>query len=480
MNPSVASLVYACGIAGLFYLNRDSSVRTSKALWLPVIYIWVIASRPVSVWLGISPPAGTNVQLDGSPFDRALFLVLQIAALYVLVSRGHRILKFLNANWPILAYFSFCLVSVLWSEYPGVSLKRWIKATGDVAMILIVITDEQPVAALRRLFSRTGFILIPISVLLNKYYPSLSRGYDPWSGFQSLSGVTLNKNMLGAIVFVLSLGAVWRVLALLRSEETPSHRNRRLLAQSTLLLFSIYLLKTTNSNTSTACFVLGAGVLWATSLRFIRRQAGALHLLVLALLVTAGLTMALGGGAVLHGLGRDTTLTGRTGIWADVIPMVPNPLVGAGFESFWLSPRVNERLEKLMPGLPINEAHNGYIEAYLELGWVGVVLISIILIDGYRRSVKAFRREPALGGLFIAFILTAAVYSITEAGFRAVGVIWILLLLSVMEASIIAAGVNVGASQPLDASTDHSLESPARTALVLRPRRTNYNCRTLR
>ena len=81
MNPSIASFVYTCGIAGLFYLDRDKSIRTSKALWLPVIYLWVIGSRPVSEWLGIGPAAGTDVQLDGSPVDRLFFAALLIAAI---------------------------------------------------------------------------------------------------------------------------------------------------------------------------------------------------------------------------------------------------------------------------------------------------------------------------------------------------------------------------------------------------------------
>ena len=79
-------------------------------------------------------------------------------------------------------------------------------------------------------------------------------------------------------------------------------------------------------------------------------------------------------------MGRNSTLTGRTDIWAAVIPMAPNPLVGAGFESFWLSPRVAARLWELFPNLPLNEAHDGYIEVYLELGWVGVGLIGLILL----------------------------------------------------------------------------------------------------
>jgi exopolysaccharide production protein ExoQ len=469
MNPLVATLVCACGIAGLFFLDRDKSVRTSKALWLPVVYLWVIGSRPVSVWLGIGPPVGGDVQLDGSPVDRLFFAALLIAAVCALIHRGRRIFPFVNANLPILIYFLFCLASLLWSDFPGVAFKRWTKAIGDLLMILIVVTDERPVAALRRLFSRVGFILIPLSLLFIKYFPSLGRGYDPWTGQASNSGVTLNKNMLGVMTFVLLLGALWRVLALLRKDEMPLHRSRHLLAQGALLGLGVYLLLFANSVTSNVCFVFGAVLLFATSLRFIRRHAAAVHVLVLALLVTASVGMLLGGFASLaQALGRNPTLTGRTDIWAAVIPMAPNSWVGAGFESFWLSPTVRARLGELFPNLPLNEAHNGYIEVYLELGWVGVGLIGFILLDGYRRSVKAFRREPVLGGLLIAYVLCAIIYSLTEAGFRMMDAIWVFFLLAVIQASSIA---TVPAPQGVDVSTDRAAGFPARNALVVGPAR---------
>jgi len=43
-----------------------------------------------------------------------------------------------------------------------------------------------------------------------------------------------------------------------------------------------------------------------------------------------------------------------------------NPWIGAGFESFWLGPRLNKLWAQynFMP----NQAHNGYIEIYLNLG----------------------------------------------------------------------------------------------------------------
>lgn len=470
MNPSIASLVYACGVAGLFYLDRDRSVRTSKALWLPVLYLLVLGSRPVSYWLGITPPSGTNIQLDGSPVDGAFFQVLLIAAIFVLVHRGRKTFIFLNVNFPILIYFFYCLLSVCWSDYPGVAFKRWIKAIADVAMILIVLTDEQPIAALRRLFSRVGFILVPFSLLYIKYYPSLGRSYDQWTGFQMNTGLTYDKNMLGVITFVLTLGAVWRVLALLWPDETPPNRGRHLLAQGGLLILGILLLITANSVTSLVSFTLGAGFMLATKTQLIRRHAAGVHVLILLLVLTFSSVILLAGRAsVAHALGRSANLA-RMDIWEAIIPMSSNPVVGTGFESFWLGARA-ERLARQFPNLGLNEAHDGYIEVYLQLGWVGLGLIGLIWIDGYRRAIKAFRHDPALGGLLLAYILAATTYNVTEAGFRMLHPMWFFLLFAVFGSELHYRRIGVGASPELEAFPNRTNKFQARNALTIKPTR---------
>jgi exopolysaccharide production protein ExoQ len=455
MSPSLATLAYIAGIGLLFFLNRDESQHTSKALWLPVIYLWVIGSRPVSSWFGGSTSFGFDSQLDGSPIDGAFFQILLVAAVCVLVHRGRRTIAFLytNLSIPLLLYFFYCLMSIFWSDYPGPALKKWIKAVGDVVMILIVLTDEQPVAALRRLYSRTAFLLLPLSLLFIKYYPALGRQYNQWTGAQMNNGVAYDKNILGVITYVLSLGTVWRILELLRADDKSSHRRKQLLAQGTLLLMAMWIFTTANSATSTVCFVLGTGVMLATSVKFMRHRPAAVHVLVLSLAVSVSLVTLLGGSAITaRAVGRDPTFTGRTEIWADIIPMSPNSVVGAGFESFWPSPLVRHRLAVLIPGLPLNEAHDGYLEVYLNLGWVGVILIGLILVDGYRRAVKAFRCDPTLGALLLAYVLTATIYSVTEAGFRMLGANWIFLLVGVIGAGSITAGVTVAPSRPPIAS----------------------------
>jgi hypothetical protein len=309
MGFSLASIICIVGIAGLFYLDRDKSLRTSKALWLPVTWLWIVGSRPVSAWLGISPSGpGANVQLDGSPADALVFLVLLVAAVSVLFGRKSRTVALLRASAPVIIYFIYCLLSVLWAPYPEVAFKRWIKDVGDLAMVLVVATEAEPTAALRRLFSRVGFVLLPVSVLLIRY-SDLGHEFDV-DGNAYNTGVTTNKNTLGLITFVFSLGAVWSVHTLLRAKGEPG-RGRRLLAQGTLLVFGVVLLMMAHSATSGACLTLGAMLILATGLPSIGRRPRAVHALVFAILLAGGLTMLLGGeGSVVHALEGIRTLPG--------------------------------------------------------------------------------------------------------------------------------------------------------------------------
>ena len=434
MNASLATIVYALGILALFYLNRDKSVRTSKALWIPVIWFWILGSRAVSIWLGGSGTTTANAIEDGSPIDAFVFELLIASGLAVLIRRGRSSLSLLKANWPIILYFSYCLISVAWSDFPDVSIKRWIKATGDVVMALVVVTDAQPVAALRRLFSRVGFVLLPASSLLIKYYPYFGRGYNAWTGEQFNNGVTTDKNLLGVSTYILAVGAFWQALRLWRNSTLPN-RLRQLVAQCILLAVAIWILSTANSATSESCFMLAAFLMLATGLRQIRGRPAAMQTLVLSVVVLGGLIKITGADAlVFHALGRNADLTGRADIWPLLIRMAPNALVGAGFESFWLGPRLH-KVWDAFPNLYVSEAHNGYIEVYLQLGVIGIILMFLILVHGYRHSVAAFRIDPEVGSLMLAYVLTSAMYSYTEAGFRMLFFPWSFLLLVIIGAS---------------------------------------------
>jgi exopolysaccharide production protein ExoQ len=449
MNGTLALLIFGVGIAGLFYLDRDKSERISKALWLPVAWIAIAGSRPVSFWFGIVDDSAGNIgsTLDGSPVDAAIFQVLILAGLIVLYRRSSRASAVLKASAPVLLYFLYCLMSVAWSPIHGPAFKRWIKDVGDLVMVLIIVTEPEPVSALRRLYSRVGFILLPISVPLIRY-TSLGVSYDEEG--PANTGVTTNKNSLGLIVFVISLGVLWNLRALYLDKKAPN-RTRRLVAQGTLLFFGIFLFQMAHCATGIACFVFGSGLMLATSLRAIKKRPARVHALCVGIILVGAITLLAGGESLVTGaLGRRADL-GRTDIWKASIAAADNPILGTGFESFW-----NVNVDKVSLGLRGYEsgmihnlvsAHNGYIEVYLDLGWIGVCLIALIIVSGYRQAVACFRRDPQVGSLLLAYIATCSFYSITEVGFRVLTPSWIFLLLAVVGASGFSAGY-IGGKKP--------------------------------
>jgi exopolysaccharide production protein ExoQ len=432
MSPGIATVACGIGILSLFALDLDPDSRPSKPLWLPVLWLLIEGSRPVSYWLQMAPPSSSNTYLEGSPLDRTIFLCLSVAGLLALVARNHQVRTLLRANRAILLFFLYCGVSVLWSDYSDVAFRRWVKAVGELVMVLIVLTDPHPVSAIKSLLARAGFILLPLSVLLIKYYGDLGRNYRPsdFSGIWNITniGATTDKNALGMIAMIFGLGALWQLLELRQSNEA-SRRWKRMAAQSALLVTALWIFWASDSMTSLSCFVLGATLLILTNLwGFFRRPS------VLATLVIAAICLSLFAVFVapnlLSVLGRDPTLTGRTAIWNLVLGMTANPLFGTGFESFWLGSRL-QTMWSIYWWHP-NEAHNGYIEIFLDLGWVGIALLAVLLLSGLRNTFAAVREQAEAGGLLLAYLVVVLIYNVTESAFRELDPIWFVLLLSVI------------------------------------------------
>jgi len=133
-------------------------------------------------------------------------------------------------------------------------------------------------------------------------------------------------------------------------------------------------------------------------------------------------------------LGKDPTIHGRTEIWSLVLGLHTNPWVGTGFESLWLGPRL-EKMWAALPNFHANEAHNGYLEVYLNLGWTGIFFIAILLVTGYKRITSGIRRNPEKASLFLGFLLCTLFYAFSEAAFRTLTVSWAFLLLVIVAGS---------------------------------------------
>lgn len=166
------TIVCIASMIGLFVLDRDRGVLYSKALWIPTVWMLINGSRAVSIWLHMGPDASLAQQYsDGSPLDAAIYGGLILAGALVLNYRSSRVKSFLRANLPLLLFFAYCALSVTWSDHSFIAFKRWTKSVGDLVMLMIVLTDRNPLRAVRCLFARVVFVLLPVSLLLIKCYP---------------------------------------------------------------------------------------------------------------------------------------------------------------------------------------------------------------------------------------------------------------------------------------------------------------------
>lgn len=468
MPPFIASLICGIGIAGLFFLDRGEKTGVSKALLIPAAWMLLNTTHPLSFWLGMSDQQGsytTEAYVEGNPFDRNVFLVLQLAALIVLFRKSAKVGAILRKNPLILVYFSFCLASVLWSDFPFVTFKRWIKALGDVEMVLVILVESDPFAALTRILTRMGFFLFPLSILFIRFYPQIGRRpTNSWT--QEPVGVTQQKNELGIMCMIYGVFFLWMLLSVYRERKRPG-RWRHMLAYGTIIAISAYLLSQCNSTTSIVGFASSAGVLWLASRRPVRPAL--VHFAVLAVLGLAVIALFFNpGGGLVQSLGKDPGLTGRKDIWALVLGLHTNPLIGTGFETFWLGSRLNFMLNALV-NLPINEAHNGWIEVYLNLGWAGLCFIAFLILTGYKRIISHIRQDPEKGCLFLGFLLCALFYSFSEAGFRFGTVSWFFLLLVIIgawQAVSLANSHTPGPLRPANIASDEKPVYATRASLL--------------
>jgi exopolysaccharide production protein ExoQ len=430
MPPRVALAACIVGILGLMWLDRDEKRRTSPALWIPIIWLAIASSRMLSQWLSLGKGEFDNPEkyLEGSPFDRAVLMVLLGLGLAVLAARGRRAGQIMARNWPILLFFLYCLISVTWSDFPFVAFKRWSKAIGNVVMVMVVLTDRDPHLAVRRFLTRTGFVLVPMSVVLIKYFPELGRAYLSWVWTTIYLGVANTKNGLGYVCLVFGLASAWCLIDAKRRKTDPT-RGRRMFAHLVVLLMVGWLFYKANSATSLTCFLIGLLMIALTASPTGRRPI-LIHMTIAFLLVGSLIAYFTFGAHtyVAEGLGRDSSLSGRTDLWTMLLRFARSPWFGTGFESFWLGKRANYFWEAIW--WHPNQAHNGYLETYINLGWVGVALLALTIGYGYQVAVRACDRDPEIGSIRLAYLVVAIIYNLTEAAFKGLHPVWIAFMLA--------------------------------------------------
>jgi exopolysaccharide production protein ExoQ len=371
MPPSLASLLWLILLLALLCFDPTRDRKTSLAVWVPSIWLFIVGSRLPSQWFDGQMGLEAQALEEGSPLDRTIFFALILLAIGILVSRSFKWGGFFARNLALMAFLFFTLLSASWSDFPFVAFKRWFRDLGNYVMILVVLSDPLPLEAARTLLRRLGYLVVPLSILLIRYYAPIGIHYSFWSGAPEYVGATTSKNMLGVACLISGLFFFWDTVT--RWSRRQDRRTRRVIFLNVAFIaMTLWLLNLSSSTTSRLCLTLGWLVIAATHSSTARRHPALLKVLIptgvcLYIILAFGFGMDINA-SIANAVGRDPTLTGRTNIWNTVLSLHTNPLVGTGYESFWLGPRLFQVWRRA--GV-INEAHNGYLKVYLNLGLFG-------------------------------------------------------------------------------------------------------------
>src|SRR5262249_21398569 len=422
-----------------YLIRRDGNVvpRPSPAVWIPIFWLLINGSRQPSQWLGLRSGSLGQGLYEGSSTDQLIYGALIVAGIFVLAKRHVQISQLAKNNWWIILFFLYEGISCVWSDFPLISFRRWIKASGDFVMVFVLLSDPYPVRAITAAIKRSGYVLIPLSVLFVKYYRDIGMMIDDW-GRSYYTGVTLDKNMFGYLLFAYGLFFASGLVYAFR-EDSLSRATRRteIACYSLLLAMVVWLTPLANSKTSLLALVPGIVVILALQFPKIKRHLW-FFLITSVLIAVIAEELFSVKGAVLEASGRDASLTGRTGIWQTVLSEPINPVIGTGYTSFWLGERL-QRIWAHYPKTRLLQAHNGYLEVYLNLGVVGLALLGGVLWTGLRNArrrlvgaahYKTGNVDDSLFETFaIAYILAYLLYNTTEATFQGLNFLFIIFLL---------------------------------------------------
>jgi O-antigen ligase len=311
------------------------------------------------------------------------------------------------------------LLSVSWSDIPDVTFRRWIKELGAVAMAFLLLTEPSPMEAVQSVIRRTIYVAIPFSVLLIKYFHSYGVVYDKWTGEIQWVGVTLQKNGLGRLCMIAAFFLVWSWVSRKDQQKLPVIKYQTVV-EAVLLLMSVWLLKGPSmwAASATAMVCLGVGLVALGTLRWMSRRglrpgAGMCALVLGGVWVLGVITPLVGGatvGQVTTLIGRNATLTGRTQIWAGLIPEVEQrPLLGSGFSSFWTPDNRAVHIG--------GEAHNGYLDILLGLGLVGLLVTLLFCLAASVKAARAMDHDAEWGSFCLCLLLMASLHNWSESSF---------------------------------------------------------------
>jgi O-antigen ligase len=333
------------------------------------------------------------------------------------LARSRSALQLLRKLNPfLLVFLGVAAASVAWSIEPGVTLRRFIRAT-TVALDLFAFVLVAGRAVSFQTMLRTAYTVVLVgSILFVMAEPGMA--IEQSTQFELVGawrGLTTQKNGLGSIA---AIGLILWLHAWLSKER------HWLIALPGAAVAGFCLIKSRSSTS------LMAGLFASLLLLMLMRSPRGLRpylRYVIGLFVGVLLTYSLavlnlvpGSGMLLSPIaaitGKDLTFSGRTAIWTIIDENIArSPLVGSGYGAYWNQLPESPSLAMLQRlNFYPTEGHNGYLDVINDLGMIGALALIAFLLYYLRQGLSLFRTQRYEGALFLTLLFEQLVANLSE------------------------------------------------------------------
>ncbi len=292
-------------------------------------------------------------------------------------------------------FLCISLLSIVWSETPVYALKYSLMMM-QITLLAAQIATEYSWSEIISLLRWSTSIISALSCFYALTQPSIGVMFKGWKGVMS------HPNRLG-VVLALNI-TLWLFHAM-------HHKNQRAIAVGIIGL-SLYVRENTNSQTSLIVIILLMMLLGALKvLRTLPYKQAFVGVLSFMLVGTCLAFIILENwNNLLVSLDKDPTLTGRTIVWPQIIERgMDRPFFGHGNHSFWQDWRGEDNPAYGIVsdnGWVPPHAHNGFLELFLDFGFVGLLLFLFSFLVTISMTVQYMISSPVPEALLPPLILT--------------------------------------------------------------------------
>ena len=334
---------------------------------------------------------------DFNPFDSINSIVQYLVygiALFFLIVRKNTTISTAKGNFLIWALPILAAASYLWSDLPDESLRKGITTIQTSYFGLYFASRFSLKQQLQILAWVFGIIAI-ISLLFGIAFPGVAIEMGANSG--SFRGPFTQKNILAR------LAVLGTIVFFLNALQSTKHK---ITLWSGFLINVLLILLSTSK---TALLLLLVILLLLPFYKALRWKSTIVVPLIIIVIICGGsiLTILISNWEVsLNAIGRDATLSGRTGLWEAAIEKIgERPWLGYGYQAFWQDDGGATDIWR-SEGYKPPHAHNGFVNMPLDLGLIGLFIFLAIIAINYVRSIVFLRSVKTISGLWPLYYIT--------------------------------------------------------------------------